>query len=165
MIFKKISGERIENLSEYLKSYLSSRDGEIEIYIGCDSLPPRNKMVSFITAIVIYDIGHGAHVIYKKDKSDKCKAMYDRLWREIELTVEVATYLRDNNILEYKTKNGIIKSISIEIHADLNPDSAHKSNAVYLSAMGYVKSLGFNFVPKPTAFAATYMADSLVRSK
>ena len=165
MKFKKVNGEKIDNLSEYVKNHLDSKSGEFQIYIGCDSLPPKGNVTSFITVVVLYDVGHGTHVICKKDKSDKIKAMYDRLWHEVELAVEVAQYLRDNAILEYRTKAGTVKSIDLQVHLDLNPDESFKSNNVYNAALGYVKSLGFEFIPKPTAFAATYMADNLVRHK
>ena len=178
MRFRKFSGEFVEDIASYMKEYFAKSDGgDYEIYVGCDSLPPKKRLTTFVTVVCIRNLGHGAHILYKKDHvaNNKIKVrknkgvetgdIIDRLWHEVELSVGVAEYLRKTGILEYKDKYNRVKSLHIDIHLDINPDEMHKSNLVYNSAVGFVKGMGFEFVTKPDAWAATYAADMVCRGR
>ena len=54
----------------------------------------------------------------------------------------------------------------IEVHLDLNPNKKYASSLVVEQAIGYIKGT-CNVVPlvKPSAFAASYAADRLLRTK
>ena len=174
MKFRKFNGDIVQDIAAYIKDYFSKGPGgDFEIYVGCDSLPPKKKVTTFVTVVCIRNIGKGCHVLYKKDRVNNVakrndgdtSSIIDRLWHEVELSVEVAKNLRDNGVLDYKDKYNSVKFLHLDIHLDINPDPAQKSNAVYSSATGFVTGMGFNYVTKPDAWAATYAADLVVRGR
>lgn len=155
--FKKISGEKIGNLSEYIKKYIEdNKYDEFEIFIGTDSQKVRkNRTVWFASVICIYKIGKGAHVIYSKEKRTDLNSIHERLMEEINYSIKVALYLRENNVLD-------LSSLTT-LHLDLSSKIENESNKVYKAATGWVKGLGFNWRTKPDAMAASYCADMCVR--
>jgi predicted RNase H-related nuclease YkuK (DUF458 family) len=76
---------------------------------------------------------------------------FNRLWKEVEDSIAVAMYLRENNLSEVEY-----------IDLDLNPDPKYNSNTVLRAALGYVESMGFKARIKPNAAAASCCADHLL---
>jgi len=157
MKFKHVNGNIIENLAEYLKEYLKNKDFEYEIYIGSDSTYTRNNVANYAIVVAVVRKGRGVHLIYKKEKRKNVFNMQDRLWWEVEYSVQVAQYLRDNEILTNDRINAI--------HIDINTNKKYQSNKIYSAATGYVSGMGFEFRTKPDAFIASYAADMLCRKK
>jgi predicted RNase H-related nuclease YkuK (DUF458 family) len=75
--------------------------------------------------------------------------MWRKLWGEVERSVEVTQYLRDNGINIHT------------IDLDLNHKEQHASNKVVNAAIGYVKSLGIKVRIKPDILPAIAAADNL----
>lgn len=164
-MFRKIDGTKIENVAQYIKDYIDSDKltAKFNILIGCDSLPSRYKSATYVTVICIYREGRGAHVIFNRERKVKVKSLYDRLWAEVEKSVQIAQYLEKNGLLE---ADGRIRHIDVNLHLDLNPDDgggANKSNKIIDAAVGYVRSMGYVCSTKPNAPAASYAADWLAR--
>lgn len=175
-IFKKIDGIEIENVPEYIRSYFKARKNEnvydsFEIFIGTDSQRVRRgRLTLYASVICLYTVGRGAHIIFtrtkrndlaptiKKTRKEKGSdpALFQKLWWEVEYTLQIANYLKDNGIF---TDCGIA-----QVHLDLSSSEKEGSNIVYKSAIGYVESQGFNPRYKPNAVAASYAADMCVRS-
>ena len=164
--FKKYNRDKIEDLTSYLKDYINKIDGEVEIMIGSDS--QANEFwnnATFVEVICIYTRGKGAHVIFKQEKrvrvhgKNKQEKMMDRLWQEIYRAVDVATFLRDQDILDISK----VKAIDVQLHLDINKHSEHESNKVHDNAVGYVNALGFDCHTKPDAPAASFAADHICR--
>jgi predicted RNase H-related nuclease YkuK (DUF458 family) len=107
-------------------------------------------MTTYATTIVFHVESAGCHVIYKKSRVDKINDMWTRLWGEVERSVEVALYLRENGI-EINT-----------IDLDYNIDPSHQSNKLVKAAVGYVESLGIQARVKPDLLPAVYAADDIV---
>lgn len=174
-VFKKVDGTKIENVIEYIKSYFNTKKHEnvydsFEIFIGTDSQRVRRgRLTLYASVICLYTVGRGAHIIYTRAKRDdiaptsrKTKKekgsdpmLYQRLWWEVEYTMQIANYLKDNGIF---TECGVA-----QVHLDLSANEENKSNIVYKSAIGYVESMGFHPRYKPNAIAASYAADVMVR--
>ena len=164
MEFTKIDGTVIKDVAQYLRDYIESKDGEIDIMIGCDSLPKAQKYATYTTVIAIYTVGKGAHLMYQRETRVKTKDLYDRLWKEVVRSMEVAKYLKSQGILDIKK----IRGLDMHLHVDVNPDpgnGANKSNAVFESAVGFITSMGFKCSTKPDAPAASYAADCICRGK
>lgn len=164
--FKKHDGSYTGDIAKYIKKHVDDTEyGDFELFIGCDSLPPRRAVTSFVVVVVIYRVGKGAHVVHKKfvENNKKYRTTWDRLWHEVEIAVDVAKYLRDSGILELHTKNKSMKSLTMDIHIDINPNKEHLSNKVYNAATGYIKGCGFDWHAKPEAPAASYAADHICR--
>jgi predicted RNase H-related nuclease YkuK (DUF458 family) len=84
-----------------------------------------------------------------KEKVEPIRDMWQKLWGEVERSVKVTQYLRDNGINIHT------------IDLDLNHQSEHASNKVVSAAIGYVKSLGIKVRIKPDILPAIAAADNL----
>jgi predicted RNase H-related nuclease YkuK (DUF458 family) len=75
-----------------------------------------------------------------------------RLLKETDISAELARKSKDffNSI-----------GMPLAIHADYNSNENLKSNGVVAEASNYIKTLGFNLIIKPHAWAASYGADHL----
>ena len=54
-------------------------------------------------------------------------------------------------------------SVSLEVHADINPNPQWKSNKALSDAVGYILGCGYDFKVKPAAFASSFSADKFVQ--
>ena len=69
--FKKFTGEKLPNVSDYVKNYCNEhKDIPIEIMIGTDSQNKGSKTI-YSTVIVLYNPGHGGHCVFRRWKTDK----------------------------------------------------------------------------------------------
>ena len=150
MEFKKFNGERID-LVRYTRDYIMKMPNT-EILIGCDSQNSAQK-TCYAVIVALYEPGHGAHVIYRREKTRKEKNDRTRLMTEVWKSVEVATLLRDNGLT--------IKYVDI----DINPSPKFKSNEVYESACGLVRGCGFECRYKTLAPLCTTIADFMARKQ
>ena len=147
--FRKLSDSTPVDLIPYLKDILSTRD-DIKVYIGTDSQNTDTK--TYYAAVIVLHYGNnGGHVLYAKESVEKIRDRFTRLWTEVEMSLELAVYLKDN---------GIMPSY---VDLDLNPDPMHGSNNVLRAALGYVEAQGFKARCKPEAISATYVADKICK--
>lgn len=150
MKFKKLTSNESFELAEYVSNYLNENKGyEVKIYLGCDS-QTKGVVTTYATTLVFHVATSGCHIIYKKEVVPAIKDMWNRLWRETELSVTTALYLREHGI-EINT-----------IDLDYNIDPAHNSNKLVKAAVGYVESLDFKARVKPDLLPAVYAADDIV---
>jgi predicted RNase H-related nuclease YkuK (DUF458 family) len=148
--FKSLTDDKPVNLIPYLKEKLAEAD-DISIYVGCDSQNQAGN-TRYATVIVLHYGNRGGHVLYSKERVDRIRDSFTRLWKEVETSLEVAEYL---------TSHGIQRPRYIDI--DLNPDPKYRSNQVLRAALGYVESLGYEPRCKPYAISASYIADKLCK--
>ena len=150
MKFKKLTSNENFELADYVSNYLNeNKDYEVKIYLGCDS-QTKGIVTTYATTIVFHVATSGCHVIYKKEVVPVVRDMWNRLWKETELSVATALYLREHGI-EINT-----------IDLDYNIDPVHNSNRLVKAAVGYVESLGFKARVKPDLLPAVYAADDIV---
>ena len=168
LIFKKVDGTVIQDVNKYVKEWaLKNPYGTVTI--GCDS-QEFARYVKYAVVIVMhmkdqYDIGKGAHVINCTifDKEIKAKRstvkisanfdtakLYNKLWQEVELTVQAAQML-----------DGCNKKV--KIHLDYNSDAHEMSNLLYASGIGYALSKGYEAFGKPDGICASIVADKFCR--
>ena len=117
------SGEQI-SLTDYLKSWLSENQ----------------------------DQSKGGHVIYSRLVTPKMTSKHERLWKEVELSVETAQIIMDS---------GIQKPDYIDI--DLNPDPRYQSNSLLRAAVGLIESMGIEARYKTLSPWAISIADTLCK--
>ena len=159
--FRKIDNTMIPDVAEYIMSYIENYNGNIELYIGTDSQSTRRKRITnYATVICLHKtdkdgMGKGAHLIYNREKRMNVKSLFDRLWWEVEYSMQVANYLKDGNIY--------LNEKVISVHIDVSPDSKNKSNSVHKAAIGYVESMGYECKTKPDSPVASYAADMVCR--
>ena len=156
MRFKTIGGaEGPEgfDLVEYVKEYLKLNSNyKVRLYLGTDSQNKHNS-TTYATTLVFHIGNTGCHVVYSKDvvKRIPIKDYYNRLWGEVERSVETALYLRENGI--EVTHVGL----------DLNSDPKRKSHKLLAAAKGYVEACNFKCKVKPDMLPAIKAADDLAR--
>ena len=143
--FSKINGEPIDYLS-YTKDMVKNFPS-VEIHVGTDSYL-LNDNTRYITAIAFRFSKAGVHYIYTKKKFPRIKDNWERLWRETELSVDIARQLDK-------------QKVKIEIDMDYNSDERFFSNKLVPVAKGWANSLGFKVNIKPYRQIATSAADYL----
>ena len=163
--FKKLDGTKIDNLGEYIKEIQQTDKAELagngfKISIGTDSaFRPKDTYWNalYITTIAFTYGNLGTHLIYREDiikgKKTNKLPLSIRLWREVEMSAELAKWLSTNI------------NIYPEVHMDINSNENHDSNVIYASAQGYIDSLGFISQLKPDAAIASCAADHYLRKK
>ena len=152
--FRTHEGREIKNIVSYIKEYIEPYP-DCEIYVGCDSqVNQRYTVYSVVIGIhkIVDGIGRGVHIVHSRERNKKLNGdvgnIIKRLWKEVNLIVETAIYLRDNGI----------NVNDINTHVDANVNKNAVSNKIYDSAIGWLNQLGFKVEGKPYAWAATYAA-------
>jgi predicted RNase H-related nuclease YkuK (DUF458 family) len=148
--FKRMNSHAEVDLIDYLNNYLSDHP-DTEIMIGCDS---QNYAEHTIYAIVVamYKKGKGAHLLYRRWKTEKEFTRSNRLLTEVWNAIETAEMMRSA---------GLPKPVWIDI--DLNPDQRFKSNEVFRQAVGMVEGMGYKVRYKTMGPMITYAADYLIK--
>ena len=150
MVYRKLSDRSQVDLVEYIKNYLTEHN-DVEILIGCDSQNLKDRTI-YAIVVALYDTGKGAHVLYKRWKTQKEWTRSTRLLNEVWYSVEVAEAMK---------AAGLPKVRWIDI--DINPDPRFKSNEVFRQAVGLVEGMGYKVRYKSLGPIATYCADHLVK--
>lgn len=129
------------------------------VYIGCDSLRYKKKSgiwyARYSTVVVLHlDGNKGCRIFHNTETQVDYSNLRVRLMNEVFYAYQAAL-----EIIE------IIGERHLEIHLDLNADAKHKSNVAVIEALGYIKgTLGIDAKIKPDAFAASHVADHVVRN-
>jgi predicted RNase H-related nuclease YkuK (DUF458 family) len=148
--WRSLSDRSVIDPESYLSEWISKNPG-YKIYIGCDSSNLRDK-TTFATVIVLHKERMGGHVIYNRKSIPRIASRYERLWKEVELSVSAAHLLESW---------GFRKPDYIDI--DLNPDPKYQSNILLSSAVGMVESMGIKARWKSKSPWAISIADSICR--
>ena len=150
MIVKKLYDNEEHELIDYVKNYLSDKT-DVEILIGCDSQNFSDKTI-YAIVVALYTKGKGAHVLFKRWKTQREHIRSVRLLNEVWYAVECAEEMKNSGIPKVKW-----------IDIDLNPDPKYKSNEVLRQAVGLVEGMGYKVRYKTLGPIATYAADHLVK--
>lgn len=150
MEYKRLFDGRKVDLIDYIKEYLMIKENA-EILIGCDSQNFSDKTI-YAIVVALYEPGKGAHVIFRRWKTDRERVRSTRLLNEVWYSIEVAETIKNA---------GIPKPKWIDI--DLNPDPKYKSNEVFRQAVGMVEGMGYKVRYKTLGPIATYAADHIVK--
>jgi len=123
---------------------------DLVIHVGCDSQNHRRKTQYAICVCYRYGT-RGVHVIYHKWKEKKNRDMYTRLWKEAQLSIDLAMFLRDGGIeVDF-------------IDFDFNEDDSYRSSQLVQGSVGMARGLGFEANVKPETLVACRAADHLCR--
>jgi len=141
----------LDDVSLYIKTHIKTIPFT-KIYIGTDSQNKGDWSV-YVTAIVLhFNSNNGGHVIYKRDKVKRIRDKYVRLWGEVERSVNVANFLKNDCGIDVAY-----------IDLDLNANVKEESNKVLSPAIGYVTANGYESRCKPGPTYAAKIADVLCR--
>ncbi len=170
-VFQKYYGENIPDVVDYLQNYLyDHRDLDLQIWVGCDSVKTAGKSAIYVIAVCIYRQGKGAHIIHTKLKQ-QIAGVYDKLWKETELSIKFTDYLIEKKFLTikdgdtYHTANVLGTKVPFKLDLDYNTDPDAVSSHLLLAGQGYCEQKNVQSRAKPLAWAASYFADHLARGK
>lgn len=144
-VFKSLGNKSKVDLIPHIKAELEKRN-DISLCVGCDSQNMDSKTVYAIVIVLHYG-NNGGHVLYSKMNFERIRDSFSRLWKEVEMSLEVARFLESEGI---RTKY---------IDIDINPDPKYRSNSVLRAALGLIESYGYTARCKPDAISASYVAD------
>jgi len=156
--FKLFGGHVIPDLATYVKDYVTKYP-DVEVYVGTDSSQLRKQTI-YATVIAFRHPSNGVHIIFNRERLPKMKVLFERLWKEVEFSLEVAEQV--NAILsEVRTCDPGKRLLTVDL--DLNPSHNHKSNMVHDSGVGTIKGYGYVVRTKPDSWAASCAADLLCK--
>lgn len=147
--FRLESGE-IVNVIEHCREVLSKYPNA-QILIGCDSQNSKLHTKYSVVVVFRYDTS-GAHFIYQNVKVNKIRDLFTRLFKECELSIEIAEYISNNT--SYKVS---------AIELDFNDFKKTKSTPLISATKGWCESLGYKVVLKSGEMIATKAADHCCR--
>jgi predicted RNase H-related nuclease YkuK (DUF458 family) len=150
MVYKRLFDGTDVNLTDYIRDYVETHN-DVDILIGCDSQNYVDK-TTYAIVVALYHRGKGAHVLYKRWKTQREHVRATRLLNEVWYAVETAETIKNAGLPKVKW-----------IDIDLNPDPRYKSNEVFRQAVGMVEGMGYQVRYKTLGPIATYAADHLVK--
>ena len=144
VVFKDINGNIIDHI-DHTREILK-KNPFVEVHVGTDSQSLAKK-TQYITVIAYRNGNRGVHYILKKSGVPKIKDLWTRLWKETELSIDIAENIK--------------KSLNItpEIDLDYNENENFKSNKLVNASKGLANSLGYKVNIKPHIQIATRAAD------
>lgn len=148
--FKRLSDNQNIDIISYIKDFMI-KFPETKIFIGCDS-QNQGRYTIYALVIVLHQPTLGGHVLYQKLKINRIRDRYERLWNEVEFSIQVAEFMRLHELPKPDF-----------IDLDFNPDPKYKSNQVLRSALGYIEAMGYTPRCKPNALSASYVADAICK--
>lgn len=147
MKFKSLTTNKDVDAINYIKDYCNKYK-DVKIYIGTDS-QTRRKVTTYVTTIVLHRRNFGCHILYNRKKIAKVESIWLKLWKEVEASIELALWLRENKIE--------VDSIDL----DLNSEKDKVSNQLLKTSIGYIKGYNLNYNFKPEILPAIKAADNL----
>ncbi len=122
---------------------------DVEVLVGCDS-QNRSGHTIYTTTVVLRYFRNGAHVLYRREKHERIRDLWTRLWGEVERSLDVAHAL---------THQGGVHVSRIDM--DINSDPRFGSYKLHTTAVGYVRAQGYEARTKPELLIATWAANVL----
>ena len=144
VVFKDIKGNIIDPIDHTRE--IIKKNPFVEVHVGTDS-QSLAKMTQYITVIAYRYGNRGVHYILKKNGVPQIKDLWTRLWKETELSIDIAETIK--------------KSLNVipEIDLDYNENENFKSNKLVNASKGLANSLGYKVNIKPHIQIATRAAD------
>lgn len=132
----------------------ATRGDNKSIIIGTDS-QRFDHHEDFITVIVVRTEMKGARVFFTKERELKYYTLRDKLIKEAYMSIQTAHELAP--ILPDTCKIAAL-------HADVNGDITKGKSAKYANEIvGYIKGNGFPVCIKPDGFAASHIAEHVLK--
>ena len=155
-MWRRLNGDRIrESIIDEVEKLIKqeiAKGHRLKVCIGTDS-QERRVGVEFATVIVFLRERSGGFMLIENSRTKEKISIKERMLREVAKSIDIAYRLCD--ILDRY-------QVELEVHADINTDPKFRSNTALSEAMGYIKSMGYQFKAKPDAFASSSCADRFV---
>lgn len=159
--WKTLSGEKISDLPLHLRNILGS--GAKEIHVGSDSQQCGSK-TSYVTVLVILTPQKGGIVFYTEEVVSRVRDLRERLHKEAWMSTELSMELTATPDIG----EAIVHEHDITVHIDANTEDGNgkfKSARWAQELAGMATSQGFKTLLKPNAWAASNVADHMIKQK
>lgn len=149
----------VEDIAGYVASAMLATE-RFRIMVASDAVAREGKgeTVSFATAIVVHQIGHGARFYVTRTVRDDIPTFRDRIYTETMLSITLAQELR-SRLASYMDED-FLRSEYFVIDADVGENG--KSKVLIREIIGMVTGNGFHVRVKPDA-EGVHVADKFVR--
>ena len=142
----------IQKTYESILSFIyEKQNNQYKLIIGTDSHPGLSESV-FVTAIVIYRVGHGGRYYYHKQNVKMKSGFKKRIFHEVSRSLTVASKLTD--LLSNEDESLLL---DVEIHIDVGENGP--SSSIIKEVVGMVIGSGYDALIKPDSYAASNVAD------
>lgn len=138
-------------VQEIVRFMTEDKNRHYKIVIGSDSEGHAEKMIDFVTAIVVHRVGNGGRYFWRRIELPKFHTLRDRIIQEVLLSLEVA---KDTLIA---LKNFEVPQFDFEIHVDIGENGQTKS--MMQEVIGMIRAYNFEARTKPESYAASKVAD------
>jgi len=146
----------VEEISEYIGN--SSQD-KYELIVGTDS--EGKQEADFVTAIIVYHIGHGGRYFWKRTNGGKIyHTLRDRIYQEVSLSLETAQEMLAKLKLSLNHSRGKESNYDFQIHIDVGRNGPTRE--MIKEVVGIVRGNGFKAKIKPESYGASNIADRYV---
>ena len=143
-IFKLVDGTRV-NIVKHTLLQLKANP-TVQVHIGTDS-QNMGCVTKYSTVIAYRFTNKGVHYISHDVKVPKINDIWNRLWKEAEMSIKTAEWLT-NQI-----------NVNVQIDMDYNKDRRYRSSKIISATKGWANSLGYKVNIKPNKQIATRAAD------
>ena len=138
-----------ELLKEVLFYIKAEPQEKYKIIIGTDSA--NHSTTDFVSAIVIYRVGHGGRFFWRRFNQKKINSLRERIYQEVMITLKLA----EEVLLNLSQHKDI--AFGFEVHVDVG--SKGETKVMLQEIIGMVRGLGFQIKTKPESYGATKVAD------
>jgi predicted RNase H-related nuclease YkuK (DUF458 family) len=145
-MWKTLGNVRVDDIRQFIKEAAA---GGQAVYIGTDSLQS-GKYTQFVTVVAVLTPGKGGRALYRRESEPKIRSLRERLLKEVWRSVDLGLQLADV----------VTGTLTIAI----DPDTKFQSSKYVQELVGLVVAQGFEAQTKPDSWAATHLADHVVRS-
>lgn len=149
-MWKTLSGHEVEDIAAAVTELVGDEDRII--HIGTDA-QHHGYHTDFVSVVAVLNPGKGGRVFYKRERVERMKSLAQKLFREAQLSIEVAMLLAD------------VVPQDITVHIDANEDLRHRSSNYVQALAGMVVGHGFQVEVKPNSWCATHVADRVVKAR
>ena len=128
-------------------------DDTYTVIIGTDSV--NHVGVDFVSAVVVYRLGHGGRFFWKRVQENKKYTLRNRIYQEALMSLKLAESL----VASFAEKN--FTNFNFEIHVDIGNNGPTRE--LIQEITGMIRGSGFNVKTKPESYGASSVADRLLK--
>lgn len=150
--WKTIDGKPVTDILSLIKETLAT--GTREIHIGSDS-QQSGQFTEYVSVIVLLEKGKGGRAFYSQERVTRVKSLRERLLKEVWMSVNLG--------LELNAHMG--EDTGLTVHVDANPNLKFRSSDHVKELTAMVVSQGFKTLLKPDSWAASHLADHVVKTR
>lgn len=142
-----------EQLVGEVKAFIiRENNSHFKIIVGTDSELVNKTTAHFVSAVVVYHVGHGGVYFWSSLIKNDIKTLRQRMYEEATYSLNLAQRLLD----QFHQQDLPLEKF-LEIHVDIGQKG--DTRAMISEITGMVKGSGFVCKTKPDSFGASHVAD------